>query len=68
MAVLDPIKARHRQLSGRDRSNIWTVVEQSWKTKHWEHDTVPFCRELYIDREDFMEDPPKEIFPPVPWK
>lgn len=23
---------------------------------------VPFCRELYIDREDFMEDPPKKYF------
>jgi len=23
---------------------------------------VPFCRELYIDREDFMEDPPKKFF------
>ena len=24
--------------------------------------TVPFCRELYIDREDFMEEPPKKYF------
>jgi len=23
---------------------------------------VPFCRELYIEREDFMEDPPKKFF------
>lgn len=23
---------------------------------------LPFCRELYIDREDFMEDPPKKFF------
>jgi len=23
---------------------------------------VPFCREVYIDREDFMEDPPKKFF------
>ena len=23
---------------------------------------VPFCRELYIDREDFMEEPPKKYF------
>ena len=24
--------------------------------------TLPFCRELYIEREDFMEDPPKKWF------
>ena len=23
---------------------------------------VPFCREIFIDREDFMEDPPKKFF------
>lgn len=23
---------------------------------------IPFCRELYIEREDFMEDPPKKFF------
>ena len=26
------------------------------------HRTVPFSRELYIEREDFMEDPPKKFF------
>lgn len=24
--------------------------------------TVPFCRELYIERDDFLEDPPKQYF------
>jgi len=24
--------------------------------------TVPFCREIYVDRDDFMEDPPKKFF------
>ena len=24
--------------------------------------TVPFCQEIYIDRDDFMEDPPKKFF------
>ena len=23
---------------------------------------VPFCRELYIERDDFMEEPPKKYF------
>ena len=26
------------------------------------HRTIPFSRELYIEREDFMEDPPKKFF------
>ncbi len=24
--------------------------------------TIPFCREIYVDRDDFMEDPPKKFF------
>jgi len=24
--------------------------------------TIPFCRELYIERDDFMEEPPKKFF------
>ena len=26
------------------------------------HREVPFSREIYIEREDFMEDPPKKFF------
>ena len=29
---------------------------------------VPFCRELYIEREDFMEEPPKKYFRLFPGK
>ncbi|MCL2225218.1 MAG: glutamine--tRNA ligase/YqeY domain fusion protein [Defluviitaleaceae bacterium] len=29
---------------------------------------VPFCREIYIEREDFMEDPPKKFFRLAPGK
>ena len=28
---------------------------------------VPFSRELYIEREDFREDPPKTVLPARPW-
>ena len=27
---------------------------------------IPFCKELYIERDDFMIEPPKKIFPSVP--
>jgi len=32
------------------------------------HRTLPFSRELYIEREDFMEDPPKKFFRLAPGK
>jgi glutaminyl-tRNA synthetase len=60
MAVLDPIK----------------LVITNWPEGHVEHldavnnpeneadgsRTVPFSGELYIEREDFLEDPPKKFF------
>ncbi|MFB6246968.1 MAG: glutamine--tRNA ligase/YqeY domain fusion protein [Salinibacter sp.] len=61
MAVLDPLKV------------VVTNVEPGtvdWlEASHWPRDidkedtrTVPFTRELYIEREDFREDPPDEFF------
>ena len=32
------------------------------KMRNLECRKVPFARELYIDREDFMEEPPKKYF------
>ncbi|MCH7500582.1 MAG: glutamine--tRNA ligase, partial [Nitrospinae bacterium] len=32
------------------------------------HRTIPFSRELYIEQEDFMEDPPKKFFRLAPGK
>jgi len=29
---------------------------------------VPFCGEIYVEREDFMEDPPKKFFRLTPGK
>ena len=51
----------HRQLSGRIRwkNSMLTTI---WKTKPLASRQIPFGRELYIDREDFMEDPPKKYF------
>jgi glutaminyl-tRNA synthetase len=61
MAVLKPIK----------------VIIDNWPAEHvelldasyWPHDIpktgtrqVPFTRELYIESDDFMEDPPKDFF------
>ena len=37
-------------------------VENNLENEELGKRTVPFCRELYIDREDFMENPPKKYF------
>ena len=42
------------------------AAEQSWKMKSWEAGKIPFGKELYIEREDFMEEPPKKVLPSVP--
>ena len=60
MAVLDPIKVViDNYLEGQvEELTIVNNMENEALGSH----TVPFCRELYIDREDFMEEPPKKYF------
>ena len=60
MAVLDPIKLiidnyPEGQVEYLDVAN--NLENEELGTRK-----VPFCRELYIDREDFMEEPPKKYF------
>jgi len=64
MAVLDPLKVvitnypeeKSEMLQGRNNPENETDGFRE----------VPFSRELYIEREDFMEDPPKKFFRLVP--
>ncbi len=64
MAVLDPLKVvitnypegKNEMLQGRNNPEKETDGLRE----------VPFSRELYIEREDFMEDPPKKFFRLVP--
>ncbi|MBT4225270.1 MAG: glutamine--tRNA ligase/YqeY domain fusion protein [Opitutae bacterium] len=60
MAVLDPIKVvitnyPEGQVEGLDAVN--NPEDESAGTRK-----VPFTRELYIERSDFMEDPPRKFF------
>ncbi len=60
MAVLDPVKLiidnyPEGQVEYLDVANNLENEELGFRK-------VPFCRELYIDREDFMENPPKKYF------
>ncbi|MEZ6126805.1 MAG: glutamine--tRNA ligase/YqeY domain fusion protein [Planctomycetaceae bacterium] len=60
MAVLDPLKVVITNYPAGQTEDLVAVnnpEDESAGTR-----TVPFSRELYIEREDFMEDPPKKFF------
>jgi len=60
MAVLDPIKVVLTNYP-EDQTEICTIENHPKKPEMGTHD-VPFTRELYIEREDFMIDAPKKYF------
>lgn len=60
MAVLDPVKL----IIDNYPEDKVEYMEASNNPENEELGSrkVPFCRELYIEREDFMEEPPKKYF------
>lgn len=60
MAVLDPIKLIIDNYPEGQVEYLDVVNNQ--ENEEMGSRKVPFCRELYIDREDFMEEPPKKYF------
>ena len=60
MAVLDPIKVIIDNYP-KGQTEELTVVNNMENEELGTH-TVPFGREIYIDREDFMEVPPRKYF------
>lgn len=66
MGVLDPIKVvivNYDEQKEELLEAINNPEDMSQGTR-----LVPFCREIYIEREDFMEDPPKKFFRLAPGK
>jgi glutaminyl-tRNA synthetase len=60
MAVLDPLKVTIRNYPEGETEQLEAInnpEDESAGTR-----MVPFARELYIERADFMEDPPKKFF------
>jgi len=60
MAVLDPVKLiidNYPEGVTEELETINNPEDESMGSR-----TLPFSRELYIEREDFMEDPPKKYF------
>jgi glutaminyl-tRNA synthetase len=60
MAVLDPIKVVIDNYP-EDRVE-WMETENHPQHPEMGTRTIPFSREIYIDREDFMEDPPRKYY------
>ena len=58
MAVLDPIKV---VLTNVDESAVEYLTAENHPTRGGSR-FVPFTREIFIEREDFMEDAPKKFF------
>jgi glutaminyl-tRNA synthetase len=60
MAVLDPLKVVIENIE--DGHVDWMDAVNNPECAEDGSRKVPFTRELYIEREDFMEDPPKKFF------
>ncbi len=60
MAVIDPVKLVIDNYPEGQTEQL--TVENNLENPDLGSRTVPFTRELYIEREDFMEEPPKKYF------
>jgi len=58
MAVLDPLKV---VLTNVDENSVEYLTAENHPKRGGSH-FVPFTREIFIEREDFMEDAPKKFF------
>ena len=60
MAVLDPLKLVITNYPAQ--ANEMLTIENNPEDPEGGERQVPFARELYIERDDFMEEPPKKFF------
>jgi glutaminyl-tRNA synthetase len=60
MAVLDPLKV---VITNYPEGEVeWLPADINPENEEMGTREIPFSREIYIEREDFMEDPPKKYF------
>ncbi|HEY4287340.1 MAG TPA: glutamine--tRNA ligase/YqeY domain fusion protein [Puia sp.] len=59
MVVFDPLKI---VITNFDQEEEWLSSEDNPENPETTHRQVPFSKELLIEREDFMENPPKKFF------
>ena len=60
MAVLDPIRLVIDNYP--EGETEWLEAENNLENEALGKRKIPFCRELYIERDDFMIEPPKKYF------
>jgi glutaminyl-tRNA synthetase len=60
MAVLDPLKVIITNFP--EGETEWVELENNPEDENSGVHKMPFSREIYIEQEDFMEDPPKKYF------
>ncbi len=66
MAVIEPLKVI---IDNYPEGEVeWLEAENNPEDPEAGSRQIPFSRELYIEREDFMEDPPKKFFRLAPGK
>jgi len=59
MVVFDPLKI---VITSYEQPEEWLPSEDNPEDPETTHRQLPFSRELYIERDDFMENPPKKFF------
>ena len=64
MAVLDPVKVVIDNYPQGQTEEL--PVDNNLENPELGKRTVPFTREIYIERDDFMEEPPKKYFRMIP--
>jgi glutaminyl-tRNA synthetase len=60
LAVLNPLKVVVTNYP-EDASEVFAAPNHPQDASYGTRE-VPFCREIYIERDDFMEDPPRKFF------
>jgi len=66
MAVIDPLKVI---ITNYPEDKVeWLPVDNNQENPEMGERKVPFCREIWIEQEDFLEDPPKKFFRLYPGK
>ena len=65
MVVFDPLKVVITNYTGEEE---YVMSENNPEEEVSTYREIPFSKELYIEREDFMEEPPKKFFRLAPGK
>jgi glutaminyl-tRNA synthetase len=68
MVVFDPLKVVLTNYNEQPGETEMLTSENNPEEETMTHRDIPFAKELYIEREDFMENPPKKFFRLAPGK